>query len=378
MAPPGAVVVSPSRAIRGSLRVPGDKSISHRYAILAALAAGRVGDPGVRAGSGLPLHALVPGGLGRQISRSARPSSLLSDEVAGGFCSPDGAARRRQLGHDHAAARGRSRRPPLLDHADRRRLAAAPADAPRHRAAQRMGARIESDGGAAAADRPRRPARRRSTTRPRCRAPRSRARSCWPVSSATGTTRVTEAPPTRNHTELALRRFGADIRVGGAAIEVTGGRQLAATDVDVPGDFSSAAFWCVAAAACRAPRSRSRRSASIRAGPASWRSCARRRRRHGDRSRRRPPTSRPAASGCATGRFSRSSSSRTRCPALIDELPALAALATHGGEITVTGAAELRVKESDRISALVARPPRARRRRRRTARRLPRAGEPAR
>ena len=38
---------------------------------------------------------------------------------------------------------------------------------------------------------------------------------------------------------------------------------------------------------------------------------------------------------------------------MIDELPALAALATHGGEITVTGASELRVKESDRITALV-------------------------
>jgi 3-phosphoshikimate 1-carboxyvinyltransferase len=39
-------------------------------------------------------------------------------------------------------------------------------------------------------------------------------------------------------------------------------------------------------------------------------------------------------------------------PAVIDELPVLAALATHGGELRVTGAQELRVKESDRISAL--------------------------
>jgi 3-phosphoshikimate 1-carboxyvinyltransferase len=39
-------------------------------------------------------------------------------------------------------------------------------------------------------------------------------------------------------------------------------------------------------------------------------------------------------------------------PGVIDELPVLAALATHGGELTVTGAQELRVKESDRISAL--------------------------
>ena len=39
-------------------------------------------------------------------------------------------------------------------------------------------------------------------------------------------------------------------------------------------------------------------------------------------------------------------------PGVIDELPVLAALATHGGELRVTGAQELRVKESDRISAL--------------------------
>src|SRR6185503_5827324 len=41
-------------------------------------------------------------------------------------------------------------------------------------------------------------------------------------------------------------------------------------------------------------------------------------------------------------------------PGLIDELPAIAALAAHGGQVSVRGAAELRVKESDRIAALVA------------------------
>src|SRR6201999_1950841 len=41
-------------------------------------------------------------------------------------------------------------------------------------------------------------------------------------------------------------------------------------------------------------------------------------------------------------------------PGLIDELPAIAALAAHGGEVTIRGAAELRVKENDRIPTLVA------------------------
>jgi 3-phosphoshikimate 1-carboxyvinyltransferase len=46
--------------------------------------------------------------------------------------------------------------------------------------------------------------------------------------------------------------------------------------------------------------------------------------------------------------------SRDEVPGLIDELPAIAALAAHGGEVSVAGAAELRGKESDRIAALVA------------------------
>ena len=65
-------------------------------------------------------------------------------------------------------------------------------------------------------------------------------------------------------------------------------------------------------------------------------------------------------------------------PGLIDELPAIAALAAHGGEVTVRGAAELRVKESDRIAALVAGFRGARHRCRGTAGRLhhPRPGRP--
>ena len=64
-------------------------------------------------------------------------------------------------------------------------------------------------------------------------------------------------------------------------------------------------------------------------------------------------------------------------PGVIDELPVLGALATHGGELRVTGAAELRVKESDRISALADGLRRMGARHRRIARRVPRARTPA-
>jgi 3-phosphoshikimate 1-carboxyvinyltransferase len=171
---------------------------------------------------------------------------------------------------------------------------------------------------------------------------------------ASGVTRVTESAPTRNHTEVALSRFGADVTVTGSVVELRGGQTLHAVDLEIPGDLSSAAFWAVAAAAMPGssvelpqvglnPTRRvvldvlQRAGAEIEVDESSSDGgepvgCVRV--RHAGV---RPITVSPGD-----------------VPGLIDELPALAALATHGGEITVTGAAELRVKESDRISALVA------------------------
>jgi 3-phosphoshikimate 1-carboxyvinyltransferase len=170
---------------------------------------------------------------------------------------------------------------------------------------------------------------------------------------ARGTTRVTEPSPTRNHTELALGLFGAAVEMDGTSIALEGGQPLRPVDVAVPGDISSAAFWCVAAAAVPGghvtieevglnPSRGSVLDVLRRSGAEIETSVDRLNGgepvgtvtvRHGGR---RPLVIAPA-----------------EVPGLIDELPVLAALATHGGEITVTGASELRVKESDRITALV-------------------------
>ena len=124
----------------------------------------------------------------------------------------------------------------------------------------------------------------------------------------------------------------------------------------MPGDLSSATFWAVAAAAlpgsdveidgCRPEPPRAPRSSTCCAAPArTWTRADTRRR----------TASRAARSGSAHGDAAAAGRrARRKCPALIDELPALAAMATYGGELHVTGAAELRVKESDRISALAA------------------------
>ena len=64
---------------------------------------------------------------------------------------------------------------------------------------------------------------------------------------ATGRTSVTEPGPSRDHTERMLRAFGAEVRVEGRRVTVTGGPRLQARPIEVPGDLSAAAFFLVAA-----------------------------------------------------------------------------------------------------------------------------------
>jgi len=171
---------------------------------------------------------------------------------------------------------------------------------------------------------------------------------------ATGTTSVTEPAQTRDHTEQALRAFGADVRRQGATVSIAGGQRLTGRPIAIPGDFSSAAFWMVAAAALPGShidiedvglnptriglvavlrRFGARVNVEITSVDAG------------------EPRGTISVEGDRTGAVD---ISPEEVPGLIDELPAIAALAAHGGQVTVRGAGELRVKESDRIATLVA------------------------
>jgi 3-phosphoshikimate 1-carboxyvinyltransferase len=66
---------------------------------------------------------------------------------------------------------------------------------------------------------------------------------------AEGDTTVEEPAPTRDHTERMLRAMGADVRREGPAVRISPPERLSPLDLRVPGDFSSAAFWIVAASA---------------------------------------------------------------------------------------------------------------------------------
>jgi 3-phosphoshikimate 1-carboxyvinyltransferase len=348
---PGAVVISPSPSFRGRLRVPGDKSIAHRYAILASMAVGRSVIRGFAPGADCRSTLACLEGLGVTLSRTNDVVTVIG-RGPDGFGSP---GRPLDAGNSGTTARllaGVLAGLPFsvtLDGDDslRRR--------PMRRVIEpltRMGARFESEGGCLPMTIHGGSLQALDYT-PEVPSAQVKSAILLAGSQASGTTRVDERQPTRNHSELAMRRFGADIRVDGSTVLVTGGRRLTGLDVAVPGDFSSAAFWCVAAAAVPGStvevegvglnqtrtgllailrRAGAEVTASVETTaadePAGRLTVA-----HGEL---RPLVVRP-----------------DEVPGVIDELPALAALATHGGEITVTGAGELRVKESDRISALV-------------------------
>ena len=169
----------------------------------------------------------------------------------------------------------------------------------------------------------------------------------------TGTTTVTEPAQTRDHTERALAAFGVTLVRDQRTVHLTGPQRLTACDMQVPGDLSSAAFPAAAAAAL--PGS----EVSIDAVGLNPTRTALLEvlRRFGAEVESHVDTN---VAGEPMGRVVVRHHQRlpliitpAEVPELIDELPVLAAMATFGGGLTVSGAGELRVKESDRIASLV-------------------------
>ncbi len=169
---------------------------------------------------------------------------------------------------------------------------------------------------------------------------------------ARGTTRVHEPVPSRNHTEIALADFGAHVRVNGSAIEMDGGYPLQGKGFSVPGDMSSAAFFIVAALAV--PNSRlTLRNVGLnptRAGLISLLEAV----------HARIAVTHMSAGGEPIGDIVVESSeipaleiAGSWIPNVIDEIPVLAVLGTRTQDgIRIRDASELRVKESDRIRAV--------------------------
>ncbi|MGD8176738.1 bifunctional prephenate dehydrogenase/3-phosphoshikimate 1-carboxyvinyltransferase [Marinimicrobium sp. ARAG 43.8] len=170
---------------------------------------------------------------------------------------------------------------------------------------------------------------------------------------AEGTTRVTEPAPTRDHTERMLTGFGYDVRKDGAVAELTGGGKLTGTRIEVPADISSATFFMVAASI--APGS-DLTLTHVGINPTRIGVINILKAMGGDLtlSNERTVGGEPVAD--IRVRYAPLKGihiPEDQVPLAIDEFPALfIAAACAEGETVLTGAEELRVKESDRIQAM--------------------------
>ncbi|MDO5360620.1 MAG: 3-phosphoshikimate 1-carboxyvinyltransferase [Jeotgalicoccus sp.] len=170
-----------------------------------------------------------------------------------------------------------------------------------------------------------------------------------------GETIVHETHQSRNHSEIMMAQFGANISVSGTTVTLNGGRNLNSADVTVPGDISSAAFLIVLALITEGADitienvSLNETRAGIidvvkeMGGSITITEHDSKGEKFGDIRVRYTPDLKPFH---IDGDI---------IPRLIDEIPILAVLAVFAnGESTVQGAEELRFKETDRITAVIA------------------------
>ncbi len=346
------VIVRPARSVRGVVRIPGDKSISHRYGMLAAIAEGtsrfqnfsaardcastldcmsklgcswkRLEDGAIEV-QGVGLRLQAPNER-LDCGNSGSTMRMLSGILAGqAFTS--------ELFGDESL----SRRPmarimkPLAE----------------------MGARIESTDGGRPPLKIHGGSLKAIHYRPEVASAQVKSCVLFAGLFADGETVVEEPIRTRDHSEIALRAFGVEVERAGNVSRIVGGQKLRAIEAHVPGDLSSAAFFLCAAAlfpgsqitlpgilmnptrarlldillqmgvkvsVAHLEEHQGELVGTIEARGVAWRG--------------------GVIAGADTA-------------ALIDEIPVLAAVAPYSeGGLEVRDGKELRVKESDRIAAV--------------------------
>ena len=351
------VVVNPARTIRGSVELPGDKSISHRYAMLSGIAEGssRLENYSTGADCASTLGCMRSMGVGWERSASepnvievkgrgltlASPSSALDCGNSGSTMRMlSGIVAGQKFTSEMIGDESLSRRP--------MERVIKPLSA--------MGAKIESQqgkpplritGGALKAIDYQTPVAS------------AQVKTCLLFAGlfADGETRVEESVRTRDHGEVALRAFGVELQRkhvgGGSEVRIRGGQRLRGMEARVPGDLSSAAFFLCAAALF--PDSQLT-VPNLLMNPTRARlldilmqmglriSVTQLEEIHGEM---------VGSLQVEGGKLKGATIAGAESAALIDEIPVLAAIApfTEQG-IEVRDAKELRIKESDRISAV--------------------------
>lgn len=350
-----AAVIAPSARAVGHVTVPGDKSISHRYALLAAVAEGVTTIRGYSDGWDTRTTLSCLRTLGVSIDWEPDRVTIAGRGFDGLTCPPialDAANSGTTMRLLAGIVAGRPFRTVITGDVSLRRRPMRRVIVP----LTAMGARISSD-----EDRPPlvidgAPLHGITHTP---EVPSAQVKSCVLIAGlhAIGTTTVIETTPTRDHTERALETFGARVARRANSVTVEGGQRLHSANVEVPGDISGAAFWSALAAGTPGgditvegvglnPTRTGLFAILERAGARVTATLA------------DTTVAEPAGTLRVQSHDYRDFTiDPADVPGVIDEIPALAALAAMmpaGRRLTVRGARELRVKESDRISALAA------------------------
>jgi 3-phosphoshikimate 1-carboxyvinyltransferase len=171
---------------------------------------------------------------------------------------------------------------------------------------------------------------------------------------AKGETVVTEPAPTRDHTERMLRGFGCEVETKGAVIKLKGGQTLTATDIEVPADISSAAFFLVAGSISPLGNELTLTHVGINPTRTGVIDILKLMGADITITNQRDVGGEPVADLIVRGaKLKGIDIPEALVPLAIDEFPVLfIAAACAEGKTTLTGAEELRVKESDRIQVM--------------------------
>lgn len=346
--------VTPGGSVKGSIRVPGDKSISHRSIMLGSLAEGVTN-----------IQGFLEGEDALATLQAFRDMGVVIEGPADGRVTVNGVGLKgleKPVGPLYVGNSGTSMR--LLSGI----LAGQSFDSeltgdvslsgrPMNRVAnplREMGVTVETEengrpplriqGGAAL--------KSLDYEMPMASA---QVKSCVLLAGlyADGETKVTEPAPTRDHTERMLRGFGYDVQRTGDTISLTSGGKLTAADIDIPADISSATFFMVAAAI--APESDiTLTHVGINPTRIGVLNILRLMGSNISLSNEREVGGEPVADiRVQYAPLKGIEIPEEQVPLAIDEFPALlVAAACAEGKTVLTGAEELRVKETDRIQAM--------------------------
>ncbi|HEX2049987.1 MAG TPA: 3-phosphoshikimate 1-carboxyvinyltransferase [Actinomycetota bacterium] len=345
-----------ARPLRGTVRVPGDKSISHRALLLAALADGRSRVDGVNPGADVAATAAAVRAVGATVA-SVDSDAVVEVEGCGGR------GLQEPVAVVDAGNSGSTIRMGLGVFARVDGLTVVTGDAslrarPMLRVVaplRRMGASID---GRCRGDRAPLSVRggrlRGADVQLDVASAQVKSALLLAALGAEGTTSVAEPRRSRDHTERMLRAAGVDVRVAGTTVALDGPQPVPALDRRVPGDVSAAMFLAVAAAIV--PGSHlTIEAVGLNPTRAAALDVLRSMGARVDVEISGDEGGEPVGDVTVEASELRGVDvGPDLVPSLVDEIPALAIAASRADGVTrFHGASELRVKESDRIAALV-------------------------